>query len=298
MNMKTMGADLTMRRSRVGDYLELTKPRITSLVLLTTLVGFYMGSNSGVDPLLLFHAILGTALVAGGASALNQYLERQNDARMLRTKDRPLPERRVLEIEALLFSVAISFVGVLYLLVFTNILTGTLGALTLVLYAFVYTPLKTRTAWATLIGAVPGAAPPMMGWAAAHGGLGPMAWVLFGIVFLWQMPHFLAIAWVYDEDYLRGGFSRLTIKNAGEGNASRQIIFFCCALLPISLLPTTLGATGNIYLFGAIALGLIYLAYGLAVAVLRSHAYALRLLRASVLYLPAILLLMMFDKAL
>lgn len=297
MKMKTIdGADLTMRRTRIGDYLELTKPRITSLVLITTLVGFYMGSTAGMETLLLLHTMLGTAFVAGGASALNQYLERQNDARMQRTKDRPLPDRRVFETEALLFSGAISVIGVLYLLVFTNILTGLLGAITLGLYVCVYTPLKTRTGWATLVGAVPGAAPPMMGWTAANGELDAMAWVLFGIVFLWQMPHFLAIAWIYDEDYQRGGFAPLTITSTGEGSASRQIIFYCCALLPISLLPTTLGDTGNVYLFGAIALGLIYLAYGMAVAFLRSNTYAVRLLRVSVLYLPALLLLMVVDK--
>jgi len=297
MKMKTIeGADLTIRRTRVGDFLELTKPRITSLVLITTLVGFYMGSTAGMETLLLLHTMLGTAFVAGGASALNQYLERQNDARMQRTKDRPLPDRRVFETEALLFSLAISVSGVLYLLLFTNILTGMLGATTLVLYTFVYTPLKTRTGWATLVGAVPGAAPPMMGWTAANGELDAMAWVLFGIVFLWQMPHFLAIAWIYDEDYQRGGFAPLTITSTGEDSASRQIIFYCCALLPISLLPTTLGDTGSVYLFGAIALGLIYLAYGMAVAFLRSNTNAVRLLRVSVLYLPALLLLMVVDK--
>ncbi len=293
---RTLGVDVAVRRGRIFEYLELTKPRITALVLITTLVGFYMGSSQGLNSLLLLHSIVGTGLVAGGASALNQYLERHHDARMVRTKDRPLPDGRIPEGEALLFAVAISLGGVGYLLILTNILTGTLAALTLFLYAFVYTPLKTRTAAATLVGAVPGAAPPMLGWTAAGGSLDGMGWSLFAIVFLWQMPHFLAIAWVYDDDYMRGGFSRLSIKNAGELSASRQIIFYCSVLLPVSLLPTVFGVTGTLYLFAAILLGFTYLGYGVAVAVYRSKGAARRLLRVSVLYLPALLMVMLIDK--
>ncbi len=161
---------------------------------------------------------------------------------------------------------------------------------------FVYTPLKTRTAAATLVGAVPGAAPPMLGWTAAGGSLDGMGWSLFAVVFLWQMPHFLAIAWVYDDDYMRGGFSRLSIKNAGKLSASRQIIFYCSVLLPVSLLPTVLGVTGTLYLFAAILLGFTYLGYGVAVAMYRSKGAARRLLRISVLYLPALLMVMLIDK--
>lgn len=294
--MKSIGADMAVRRSRFGDYLELTKPRVTSLVLITTLVGFYMGSGSGVDGLLLIHSVLGTALVAGGASALNQYLERHQDARMRRTRERPLPEGRLSEQEALVFALAISIAGVLYLALMANPLTGALGALTLLLYVLVYTPLKSRTAMATLVGAVPGAAPPVLGWTAAGGSLDWMAGTLFLIVFLWQLPHFLAIAWLYDEDYLLGGFKTLTISSAGPGNASRQIIFYCAALLPVSLLPSTLGITGSTYLFGALLAGIIYLGYGVAVALFRSQTSARRLLRASVIYLPAVFLLMVVDK--
>ena len=294
--MKTIGADMAIRRTRAGDYLELTKPRVTSLVLITTLVGFYMGTETGIEGLLLFHAVLGTALVAGGASGLNQYLERHHDARMRRTRERPLPEGRLSESEALVFSLTISIAGIVYLALLANPLTGGLAAATLLLYVLVYTPLKSRTALATLVGAVPGAAPPLLGWTAAGGSLDAMAGALFLIVFLWQLPHFLAIAWLYDEDYMQGGFEPLTIRHAGPGSASRQIIFYCSALIPVSLLPSTLGVTGSTYLFGALLAGIVYLGYGVAVAMFRSTTAARRLLRASVLYLPAVLLLMVVNK--
>lgn len=298
MTMRTIEAEAAIRRSRAAEYLELTKPRVTSLVLITTLVGFYMGSANGWAGLLLAHAMIGVALVAGGASALNQYIEREHDARMRRTRDRPLPEGRIGESDALLFAGTISVGGIAYLLLFTNILTGILAAVTLLLYVFLYTPLKSRTALAILIGAVPGAAPPVLGWTAAGGAIDGMAAALFTIVFLWQLPHFIAIAWLYDEDYMRGGFGSLTIRNSGEGSASRQIILYCSALIPVSLLPTSLGMTGNTYMFGALLAGLVYFGYGLAVALNRSPLAARRLLKASVLYLPAVFLLMVLDKAL
>ena len=276
----------------LADLMELTKPRITFLVLITTLVGFYMGSRQGMNFLLLFHTILGTGLVASGASALNQYFERDLDARMVRTRNRPLPDGRLLANEALVFSGLISAAGVGYLLYFVNTLTAALGAATLVGYILVYTPLKTRTRLCTLIGAFPGAAPPVMGWTAARGEVDAVALSLFAILFLWQMPHFFAIAWIFTEDYTRAGFS---IHVSGE-RTGRQIIFFCCALIPISILPTVFGLTGMTYLVGAILLGFIYLGYGFAVALFRSNTYAHRLLRVSVLYLPALLVLMMLDK--
>lgn len=276
----------------LADLMELTKPRITFLVLITTLVGFYMGSREGMNFLLLFHTILGTGLVASGASALNQYFERDLDARMVRTRNRPLPDGRLLANEALVFSGLISAAGVGYLLYFVNTLTAALGAATLVGYILVYTPLKTRTRLCTLIGAFPGAAPPVMGWTAARGEVDAVALSLFAILFLWQMPHFFAIAWIFTEDYTRAGFS---IHVSGE-RTGRQIIFFCCALIPISILPTVFGLTGMTYLVGAILLGFIYLGYGFAVALFRSNTYAHRLLRVSVLYLPALLVLMMLDK--
>jgi protoheme IX farnesyltransferase len=277
---------------RVADLMELTKPRITFLVLVTTAVGFYMGSSDGINFLLLFHAILGTAFVASGASALNQYVERHLDARMVRTRNRPLPDGRLLANEALVFSVIISAAGVLYLLYFVNGITAALGLATLTGYILVYTPLKTRTALCTLIGAFPGAAPPVMGWTAARGQMDAVALSLFAILFLWQMPHFFAIAWIFTEDYVRAGFS---MHVSGE-RTGRQIIFFCCVLIPVSMLPTVFGLTGMAYVIGAVLMGFIYLGYGFAVALFRSNTYAHRLLRVSVLYLPALLILMMLDK--
>ncbi|HLH32105.1 MAG TPA: heme o synthase [Terriglobia bacterium] len=282
----------TRRRVRAADLLELTKPRITFLVLVTTLVGFYMGSRDGVNFMLLLHAILGTGLVASGASALNQYFERELDARMMRTRNRPLPDGRLIPAEALIFSSIIAAAGVVYLMIFVNVLTGLIGAATLAGYLLVYTPLKTRTTLCTLIGAFPGAAPPLMGWAAARGEVDAVALSLFAILFLWQMPHFFAIAWIFTEDYTRAGF---TMHGSGE-RTGRQIILYCCALIPISVLPTFFGLTGSLYLFGAILFGFIYLGYGFAVALFRSNTHAHRLLRISVLYLPALLLLMMLDK--
>jgi heme o synthase len=279
-------------RAHVADLLELTKPRITFLVLITTLVGFYMGSRDGLNLLLLFHAIVGTGLVAGGASALNQYFERDLDARMVRTRTRPLPDGRLVPNEALIFAGLISAAGVAYLIFFVNVLTGVIGAATLVGYILVYTPLKTRTTLCTLVGAFPGAAPPVMGWTAARGEVDAVAISLFAILFLWQMPHFFAIAWIFTEDYMRAGF---TMHGSGV-KTGRQIIFFCCALIPISVLPTFFGLTGMVYLLGAILLGFVYLGYGFAVALFRSSTHAHRLLRVSVLYLPALLVLMMIDK--
>ena len=279
-------------REHIADFAELTKPRITLMVLITTLVGFYMGSRDGVNYLLLLHTIIGTGLVASGASALNQYFERDLDARMVRTRNRPLPGGRLVPGEALIFSSIISAAGALYLTFFVNTLTGALGAATLAGYILIYTPLKTRTTLCTLIGAFPGAAPPVMGWTAARGEVDAVALSLFSILFLWQMPHFFAIAWIFTEDYARAGFSMHT---SGE-RTGRQIIFYCCILIPVSVLPTFFGLTGTVYLLGAILLGFIYLGYGFAVALFRSNTHAHRLLRVSVLYLPVLLGLMMIDK--
>ena len=283
---------ISTRRTRVADFVELTKPRITFLVLVTTLVGFYMGSQDGVNLTLLLQTIVGTGLVAAGASALNQYVERDLDARMMRTKTRPLPDGRLLPNEALGFAAAISLIGIASLAVFVNLLTAFLGVLTLTAYIFVYTPLKTRTAFCTLIGAVPGAMPPMMGWTATRGEIDSVALAIFAILFLWQMPHFFAIAWIFTEDYARGGF----VVHTSGVRTGRQIIAYCCALIPVSLLPTLYGATGATYLVGAMLLGFVYLGYGFAVALFRSNTHAQRLLRVSVLYLPALLVLMMMDK--
>ena len=281
------------RRARVSDFFELTKPRITFMVLIATLVGFYMGSQQSVQSLLLLHTLLGTGLVAAGASALNEYLERHLDARMLRTRTRPIPAGRLAPWDALLFSIVISAAGIVYLAAFVNLLTAGLGAVTLAAYILLYTPLKTRTTWCTLIGAFPGATPPLMGWAAARGDLDTIGLSLFAIQFLWQMPHFFAISWMFTEDYARAGF----VVHSSGVKTGRQIILYCCALIPVSLLPSLFGATGRLYLMGALLLGFIYLGYGFAVALFRSNTHAQRLLKVSVFYLPALFVLMMIDKA-
>ncbi len=279
-----------------SDYLALTKPRVTVMVLLTMMFGFYLGVRGEMNWVLLLHALFGTALVAAGTSALNQYLERDLDAKMRRTKNRPLPTGRLAPNSALAFGVLISIYGLAHLMLFVNLLTALLAALTLASYIFLYTPLKTRSAISTIVGAVPGALPPMGGWAAARGDLGIEAWVLFAILFIWQLPHFLAIAWIYREDYARGGFPMLPVVDPEGGSVGRQILTNCLALLPVSLLPTLVGMAGSTYFFGALGLSLIFFLYGVGVIVYRSNLSAQRLMRASLLYLPILLGLMAFDK--
>lgn len=283
--------DLPLKASRTADFVQLTKPRITLLVLVSTFMGFYLAAPGPLPYLLLLHTIIGTALVASGAGALNQYFERELDARMVRTRTRPLPDGRIQPAEALGFSSLITVGGAAYLAAFVNPLTALLSLFTLTAYIFVYTPLKTRTWLCTLIGAIPGAIPPMMGWTAMRNALDAEAWSLFAILFAWQMPHFFAISWIFREDYERGGFSILS----GEKTVG-QIIAFNVALLPISVWPFSLGVVGSVYLAGALVLGLFYLGYGAALARYRTPAHAYKLLRASVLYLPLLLALMMLDK--
>jgi protoheme IX farnesyltransferase len=281
---------------KFSNYLELTKPRVTLMVVITMAFGFYLGGRGAMDWLLLLHALIGTALVAGGTSALNQYIERDIDAKMLRTKNRPLPTGRLRPIEALAFSVAISIAGIMHLLIMVNKLTALLAATTLISYVFLYTPLKQKNSLSTIVGAIPGALPPLGGWTAARNELSIEGWILFAILFIWQLPHFLAIAWIYREDYLRGGLPMLTVVDPDGDSASRQIISNCLALLPISLLPAIVGMAGRIYFVGALALSLFFLACGIAVMRHRSNATVRRLLRASLLYLPILFALMALDK--
>lgn len=284
------------RRRRWADLLALTKPRITALVLVTTGVGFYLATPGAVDVALLLHTLLGTALLAGGTNALNQYAERGPDARMKRTRDRPIPSGRLSPDLALAFAAGISAAGTLYLAVAVNPLTALLGASALGMYVFLYTPLKQRTWWCTVVGAVPGAIPPMMGWAAVRGELDAVAWVLFGIVFLWQLPHFYAIAWIYRSDYAQAGFPMLPVVDADGSRTGRQVVASTLALIGVSVWTSVLGLTGALYLVGALALGAAFLGFGVWLAGLRSGRSARRLFLASVVYLPALLLLMVVDK--
>ncbi len=278
--------------------MELTKPRISLMVVMTTAVGFLLTAPRPIDWLLMWHALLGTALVASGASALNQVVERHTDARMRRTANRPLPAGRLTVEKAFAFGVMISVVGVVYLAILVNPITALIGGLTLASYVLVYTPLKRRSSLATLVGAVPGAAPPVMGVTAATGGLGWLAAVLFAILFFWQMPHFLAIAWLYRSDYERGGFPMLTVGRLPGARTARQMVLYSAALIPVSILPSVLGFSGLAYFVGALVFGLAFLACSLAFGLAQDARAARRLLLFSVLYLPVVLLLLVADQAL
>jgi heme o synthase len=278
------------------EYLELTKPRITWLILMSTGVGFFFGARSGWHWLTLLHTILGTGLIASGTAALNQWYERVADGKMRRTMGRPLPSGRMGPTQALWFASAISLLGFLDLAIFVNFLSSLLGLFTLASYLFVYTPLKQRSPHSTTIGAIPGAMPPLIGYAAASGTLTREAWILFAILFIWQFPHFYAIAWMYREDYERAGILMLpVVQPSGEGTA-RQIVLYSLALIPVSLAPSLLGMSGKIYLFGALALGLWYLYSGLRVAFDRTILRARAVLMVSVIYLPLIYGLMLLDR--
>jgi protoheme IX farnesyltransferase len=283
----------------VADFADLVKARLTALVLATTLTGFYLGWNGGDLPFWLAagHALLGTALVAAGSAALNQLLERELDARMRRTLDRPLPAGRLLPDSALIIGFALSTGGLLYLALLVNLLTATLAALTLVVYLFVYTPLKRVTTLNTLVGAIPGALPPLLGWTAARGSLDAGGWVLFGILFFWQMPHFLAIAWMYRDDYARGGFIMLPNVDPDGSRTGRQALNYTFGLLLVSLMPALLGVTTPGYFFGALLLGIGMMIPAVRLLIDRSRPRARQLFLASVIYLPLLLALLAAMKA-
>lgn len=284
------------RASRIKDLVELTKPGITRLVVLTTAVGFYLAWRGPFDLVLLVHALVGTGLAASGTNALNQYREREIDGRMRRTENRPLPAGRLTPREALWFSSAISLLGLAELALFVNAATVLVVAASLALYIFVYTPLKRLTPFATLIGAVPGALPVVAGWTATGRPLDAGAWALFGILFLWQLPHFLALAWMYREDYRASGLAMLTVFDRGGERTARQIFIYTLALLPVSLLPSVIGLTGTLYFLGALTCGIAFLAVGAAWVRDRTDRRAHRLFLASVVYLPVLLVLMTIDK--
>jgi protoheme IX farnesyltransferase len=267
------------------------------MIVVTTLVGYYAGLRAVADYARSLHLVLGTALAAAGTLALNQYWEREIDGRMERTRSRPLPDGRLAPLEALLFGTAVTVIGVVYLAAFVNALAAGVTIATVVLYLFAYTPLKVRTALCTVIGAIPGALPPVTGWVAARETFGVGAGVLFGILFLWQLPHTLAIARLYREDYARAGVRVLPVVDADGASTERQIVSGCLALLVVSLLPTLVGMAGAYYFFGALALGLGFTALGALQARAPSVTAARRVLLASLLYLPAVLALLVLDKS-
>ena len=283
-------------RDRVAAYAELTKPRITFLIVLTSAAGFALASPGAVDYVALFRALLGIALLSSGIATLNQYAERDLDGLMRRTANRPLPAGKLAPWEALAFGAGITILAEIYLLVLVNPLSALLGLTVIAGYVFAYTPLKTRTTLSTLVGAFPGAVPPLIGWTAARGTISLEGWVLFAILFLWQFPHFLAIAWMYREDYGRAGILMLPVVEPDGRVTAQQIVVYTIMLLPVSLLPTVMGMSGRVYFVGAIVLGLLFLYSSLRAAFSMSRQQARRLLLASVLYLPLLFLLMVLNS--
>jgi protoheme IX farnesyltransferase len=284
------------RRRVAADLITLTKPRVVLMVLVTTVVGYYVGLTGAPDYVRLVHLLIGTMLAAGGTLALNQYWERDVDARMERTRVRPLPDGRLSPLEALVFAGAVTLGGLGYLGAFVGPLVMLVTAATTVLYLFAYTPLKLRTPLCTIIGAVPGALPPVTGWVASREAFGLGAWVLFGILFLWQLPHTLAIARLYRDDYARAGVRLLPVVDADGTSTERQIVTGCLALLAVSLLPTLIGLAGPFYFVGAFILGAAFVAIGARQALSPSAGSARRVLFASLLYLPILLTLLALDK--
>ncbi len=281
---------------RFADFFELAKPRIVLMVLVTAFVGFYVGSEKIPDYLRLLQMLFGTALAAGGTLALNQFVERDTDAMMQRTRRRPLPDGRVQPREALWFGALITMAGLVYLALAVNLQSAWVTALITLSYLLLYTPMKRRSSLCMLVGAVPGALPPVIGWVAARGDFKVDAWVLFAIMFLWQVPHTLAIARLYREDFAKAGIQFLPVIDPEGASTNRQIISHCAALLAVSLLPTLLGLAGAVYFTVAFVLGVGFLASGISLAMESTPSGARRLLFASLIYLPVLLLVMALDR--
>ncbi|HKY20524.1 MAG TPA: heme o synthase [Vicinamibacterales bacterium] len=281
---------------RFADFLSLTKPRLNLLVVVTAAVGYYLGAGPGLEIAKLVQAVIGIALVAGGAAGLNQIYERETDSLMWRTRTRPIAAQRITPTEAMIFSVTLAVVGLAIVTVTSSLIAGFLTLLTLVSYNAVYTPMKRRSQLATLVGAVPGALPPMIGWVAARGALTSEAWALFAIVFVWQIPHFMAIAWLYRDDFSRAGFPLLPVVEPNGKSTGRQAVLFSIALVPVSLAPYFLGISGAIYAMSAVAGGVALLAFAVSFAIARTNERARRLFLGSITYLPLLWTMMIADR--
>ncbi|MDT7602123.1 MAG: heme o synthase [Acidobacteriota bacterium] len=282
-------------RARLSAYVELTKPRITTLVLFTTAAGFFLGTAGAFNFLAFANTLVGVALLCSGVSAVNEWMERDLDALMRRTMMRPLPMGRLTPRAALAFGVALTIGGEVYLAAFVNPLSALCGLGVIVGYLLLYTPLKTRTSLSTAVGAFPGAVPPLLGWAAAANTVGIEAWVLFAILFLWQFPHFFAIAWMYREDYARAGILMLPVVEPEGRLTGQQIVVWTLMLVPVSLAPAALGISGGLYFVGALILGGLFLLSSIAAALTLTRRSARRVLLASVLYLPILFGLMVMK---
>lgn len=278
------------------DLIALTKPRITLMVLITSSAGYFLASGGRPDPVAMLIAMVGIGLVAGGTSGLNQVIERDIDARMERTRRRPLPTGRVSVMAAWVFTGSLALVGVVYLDVLVNRLTAILALVSVISYVFVYTPLKRHSSLSTLVGAIPGALPIMGGWTAARPDLGPGAWALFGILFFWQLPHFLALAWLFRDDYRRGGLKMLGVLDPDASQTRTHAVLYAAALLPASLLPVVIGLSSGIYAVAALLMGGAYMVAALRFFKHASIRSARRLFRTSLLYLPVLLLALSLDR--
>lgn len=289
---------IAIERSRAMDYITLMKPELTFLSVLTALAGYYLGSGGVFAGAGLLHTLLGTAMVGGGSGALNQYIERRYDALMRRTENRPLPSGRIAPVEALCVGVFLAAGGIIYLACCVNVLTALLAAVTCATYVWLYTPLKRLTPLATLVGGIPGALPPVMGWTSARGEIGVEAAILFGILFFWQMPHFLSLAWMYRKDYERAGYRLLAVRDEGGKRTASQALLHTSVLIPVSLLLVGSGGAGIVYGVSAALLGGGFLYFALLLFARRSSAAARRLFFVSLMYLPALMLAMVIDRVL
>ena len=290
-------ARLIGARERIAAFVELTKPRIAFMLVLTSAAGFYLGTKGNFDAMLFVNAMIGICLLAFGVATLNQYIEKDTDALMDRTAKRPLPTGKISSNEALVFGILQTAVAEVYLYFLVNPLTAVLGITVIVGYVLMYTPLKTRTSASTAIGAIPGAMPPLMGWTAAANEITIGAWALFAILFLWQFPHFLAIAWMYRKQYAKAGILMLPVVEPSGRITARQIVLFTVMLVPISLAPFFLGFAGIIYLIGGTLLGIWFLVESILMARAKTDEQARRLLLVSVIYLPLIFGLLVFDHS-
>ncbi len=293
---QTLAVSAVAEKSWAAVWADLVKARLTLMVLVTTAVGFYIGSQGPLDYLRMFNALLGTALIASGAAALNQLFERDYDARMRRTQDRPLPSGRLQPATVTLFGGACSVAGLLFLALTVNPLTSVLGAVSVISYLFIYTPLKRVTWLNTAVGTVPGGLPVLMGWTAARGVLSGEGWALFAILAFWQLPHFMAIAWLYRDDYARAGFQMLPVVDGDGHRTGRQAVSHTLGLLPMSLCPFLFNLAGPAYLAGALVLGLTYLACAIRFSRQLTVPRARQLFLASIVYLPLLLTVMVLDK--
>ena len=296
MKSSAQSVAVAVTHSRASDLIALAKPRLNLLVVVSALAGYVMAGGDTHDVWKILWIVAGTGLIAGGASAFNQIIEREPDALMHRTRLRPMPDGRVTVRDGLLFALVLSIAGAVALILGANLLSAIVALVTLATYAVIYTPLKRHSSFATVIGAIPGGLPPVIGWAAAENALSRGAWVLFGILFLWQLPHFLAIAWMYREDYARAGFPMLPVIEPDGRSTSRQAVIYALALLPLSLAPTLVGMAGRTYFIAALVLSLIFVGLSLRFGMTRTTADARRLFFGSIIYLPLIWILMIADR--